>query len=215
MRDPRHLLIQLSACLLFSTSPLFATDASISTPVESTDVSLLPIGEVDDSILLRLKSFLQESLGLSVVCKSPSAILKATPEDQAKALSVLMLPSEKCMLAVMNISEDIGFREGAFPSDRVALLNIRALRSSDLSSDEGKEQFSRRIEKQALFAVASVLGLESCPFPLCVMRIVESEGDLDSKARGFCPPCQEKVDKMLGRIEEMTEDTSEAIAEQP
>lgn len=171
-------------------------------PIEgSNGISLVAIGEVDDAFLARVQTRLEAVLTVRVVQRAPSSILKKTPQDEAKALSVLLNPGDRCLLALLNISEGIEFREGAFPEDRVGLVNIRALRPTDLSTDDGKEQYMRRIEKRSLFVVGSILGLEPCPLPLCAMHTVESEKDLDDTARDFCPPCQEKIIELLGKKE--------------
>ena len=55
-----------------------------------------------------------------------------------------------------------------------------------------------RIQKQTGFVAARLLGHHECPFWLCVMHTDASMDDLDSKARGLCPPCLDEMRSRLG-----------------
>ena len=85
-----------------------------------------------------------------------------------------------------------------FRSAHVGFLNIRSLRPNDLSTDDGKELYMRRIEKQTVAIAGNLLGLDPCPFPLCALRTAETDAELDQKARGLCPPCYCKALQILG-----------------
>jgi hypothetical protein len=71
----------------------------------------------------------------------------------------------------------------------VGVVSIEALRPAGGLDADRKEQFRRRVEKEAMRAVALLAGMADCPFPPCALLAHKSEAELDLKARNLCPPC--------------------------
>lgn len=161
---------------------------------------LVTQGEVDSATTERITQILQTVMGVDVVSGGSSAILEATPEAQATALSTLLgdtpVAGQK-LLAILNLSQDVPFREGVFSSVNTGLLNIRMLRpEAEATTNNWMESYHRRIEKQALFVVGQLIGLPPCDFPICAMHDTPTVAAIDSKPRDVCPPCQMRLEQL-------------------
>ncbi len=86
-----------------------------------------------------------------------------------------------------------------FPEQRCGVVWAACLKPEEEAGDPGADGvWLARIQKQTLFVAARLMGKIECPFWLCVMHADETIEDVDFKARGFCPPCRERMGTLVG-----------------
>ncbi|MBR6021546.1 MAG: hypothetical protein IK066_03910 [Kiritimatiellae bacterium] len=79
---------------------------------------------------------------------------------------------------------------GVLDRDRgVASINVSRLADGHPAA----EQLAGRVTREVLRGYAWLVGLEWCPFPLCVLTGCHSPEELDSMSLNYCPPCWEKI----------------------
>lgn len=79
---------------------------------------------------------------------------------------------------------------GALDRERgVATLNVARLAEGDVDG----ERLERRVARETLRGYAWLAGMETCPFPLCVLAGCGSPEALDAMSMNYCPPCWEKL----------------------
>ncbi len=154
-------------------------------------VGLLVIGELDTTLVDRTAAFLARQYQTEVVKRG---VIKEMPK-KSSAIRVLVKAKAEagdlCVVALVNYPGSSG--QGAvFPEDRCAIVNAAAL-ALGLGDSPDIEIYARRLEKETLRAVATLMGIPECPFPRCGLRAHSSDTELDFKSRNPCPPCLEKV----------------------
>ncbi|MFC1497776.1 hypothetical protein ACFLS1_04775 [Verrucomicrobiota bacterium] len=156
-------------------------------------IAIVVTGEVDEVLVKRVQAFISDNCWCPVRIRSFRRKVEDTIEAEASALSELMRKNDVCLLAMVNIPEDVKFREAIFRSFNVGLLNIEALKPVRQNEVKNIEQYARRVEKEAMRVIGQLLGLPNCPMPRCALSIARTEQDMDAKGRNFCPPCHGKV----------------------
>jgi hypothetical protein len=82
-------------------------------------------------------------------------------------------------------------------SNRVAVIDVDMLKPADMKAKDAGETFARRVEKDAVAATAYAMGLPACNFILCALKPAETIEEMDTKGRGLCPPCMQKLEDLL------------------
>ncbi|WP_297058277.1 hypothetical protein [Thermosulfurimonas sp.] len=77
-------------------------------------------------------------------------------------------------------------------SSRSALVSARNLQEF-LFGTEPERLLVERLRKESIRALGHLLGLGSCPDPLCVMHPPSSLMELDLKGTDFCPQCRMRL----------------------
>ena len=81
--------------------------------------------------------------------------------------------------------------------DRLATLNLDRLRRGTPLLSDNDPRFERRVKKEAMRALGTLIKLPKCPTYTCALF---SHGDttvLDRKGYNFCPPHRIKSDQLL------------------
>ncbi|MEI6970297.1 MAG: hypothetical protein WCL44_02165 [bacterium] len=158
------------------------------------------VGQPDKNLLNTVSSYAGLNCECTVrTCQQPKQ-QGSTPEEEADQLQRTLGSNDVLLVALLNVPEDITFRSYVSSSRRVAILNIWALRPKvKLAGRTANEQYVGRVVKEAMCALGSLLGLDTCPDPRCAMSSWDSETRLDAKGGNFCPPCLKKAQKQLER----------------
>ncbi len=168
-------------------------------------VALVPIGEVDSSILTALGEALSKELGCSFSVTKPLpdpnyAYNKERGQYLSDAiltrLSSLTIPADRLLgIADLDLyTPGLNFVFGqAKLIGREAIIALPRLRQEfyGLPSDEGL--FRERILKEAMHELGHTFGLGHCPDPKCVMHFSNSLADTDVKGVKFCPRCRREL----------------------
>lgn len=161
----------------------------VSCAAEGRVFALATAGEVDSALAENIRARLEEISGAEVrladaVPMEPGQTLESIGRAAAQALgdgdhSVIVLT-----------------RAGAEQPQGVCLPDVRfaALNLSRLETgvEQDQDKLARRATQEGLRVMAMLVGMSSCPFPLCVLVGYEKTEDLDRMSGSFCPPCQDR-----------------------
>jgi archaemetzincin len=168
-------------------------------------IGILPIGNTDTSILLRIKDGLErvfpETKALIVEKHLPlpeGAFDKKRGQYRSNQILSLIQThaSDKSLnrlLGVMNADIYVqglsfAFGEATFPG-KVALISLWRLKPEFYKSSSNLEIFAERSVKEAVHEAGHTLGLKHCPRSSCVMHFSNSIFDTDKKQALFCDEC--------------------------
>lgn len=175
-------------------------------------IYLIPIGDVDEKILLRLKSPIEEQFGFPCVAGNgvgmpdhayssarrqyySTAVLRELraklPEDAVRVLGIADVD-----LYVPQLNFVFGEADQLVG---VAVISLCRLRQEFYGLKPDKKLFQERAVKEAVHELGHTFGLGHCRDPNCVMYFSNSLLDTDRKGKGFCALCQRKLRAQLKR----------------
>jgi archaemetzincin len=159
-------------------------------------VSILPVGEVEEEVLRELSERLSRG-GLEVKLLPgrdvPSAAYhRSRRQYRAPAFLELARRNDgEHVLAVTEVdlyAEPLNFVFGqAEIGGRAAVISLHRLRSPD------RELFYLRVLKEALHELGHTRGLNHCADSSCVMHFSNTLADTDRKGPGFCSRCEDRT----------------------
>jgi len=169
------------------------------------NVDLVPVGDIDQTILKELKGGLETVLGCCVKIVEQIAIPdRAFDPSRNQYLSDAIISSLRQqkqksahLLGVTGVdiyTDDLNFVFGqADGADRVALISLNRLRDEDCALPGGEKLLAERSLKEAVHELGHTLGLGHCGDTGCVMHFSNSLIDTDVKGRYFCSRCRPKL----------------------
>ncbi|HDZ17181.1 MAG TPA: hypothetical protein ENH75_02770 [archaeon] len=180
-------------------------------------IYLLPIGDIDRSILLRLKKRLKIALeGYNINAGIYPEDIQLdnldynVEREQYHATRILKKLSkvfrEKHFYRILGVMDrDIYTKNYNFifgianPISRIALISIRRLREKFYKESglihrtaKSKIKFEIRVYKESIHELGHTFGLKHC-FNSCVMNFSNSLADTDNKPEEFCLSCLSKL----------------------
>jgi len=168
-------------------------------------IGILPVGNVDSAILLRIKDGLvkvfPETTSLIVDERLPLSE-KSFDKNRRQYRSNQILATIQSYALKKGLNRILGvvdadifvpelnfvFGEAAFPG-KAALISLWRLKSEFYGSPSNIEVFAERSLKEAVHEVGHTLGLKHCPRSSCVMHFSNSIFDTDKKQSLFCDNC--------------------------
>jgi predicted Zn-dependent protease len=82
--------------------------------------------------------------------------------------------------------------------DRLAVINLDRLRRGTPRLSDDDERFVRRVKKESMRALGTLIKVRKCPTYTCAMYPVgDDTNSLDRKGYNFCPPHRIASDKLL------------------
>ena len=177
-------------------------------------VYLQKIGEVDSSILIRLKKnlhWLVKKYGLKVEI-IPNPFL--TREDEYIEVErqydgELILKRLETSITDLQLNKILGIIEGDIKGIRkihlfgltnlkssCALISINRLRGSSFKKNKDNALFELRILKEAVHELGHTFGLRHCE-NYCVMNFSKSLEEVDKRPKEFCLLCEQELKKTL------------------
>jgi len=192
--------------LLFLTlSLLLGTRVFAKERIHHMGIVLIAVGEVDPSIIGRLKN------DLSRVFNKDVTIGKEMPDPDyafnkkrnqylsTAILNTLMeqkeyAPYEKILAMVDHdlYVPELNFVFGE-ASQKAAAISLTRLRQEFYHLPEDRNLFHRRALTEAVHELGHTYGLPHCRNPRCVMFFSNSLMDTDRKGPEFCPDCNNRL----------------------
>ena len=165
-------------------------------------IEIIPIGQIDRSVLEYLVGLLAERFTTSVEVGSsvPIEIFRIN-ELRRQYLSTSMLQTmrtlrgsnRRVLLAVVDADlyvPSLNFVFGeADPTNRMAIISLSRLRPTPYDS-QNDQDLLKRAGKEAVHELGHVFHLKHCIRPICVMFFSNSLADTDFKKDEFCDNCR-------------------------
>lgn len=170
--------------------------------MKSGMITLVPIGDVDKSLLESLKAPLEEIFGQKTRIADEIQMPKEswhTDRGQYLASSILaVLPSLSLsvdrVLGIVDVdlfAQGLNFVFGqADVTGQRAVISLHRLRQEFYGLPYDEDIFRQRALKEAVHELGHTYGLGHCPNPACVMHFSNTLSDTDLKGWKFCPVCQ-------------------------
>lgn len=151
----------------------------------ATPVALTVSGELDPPLVARVHDWAAEQLALPVPMV-PSAPIESAPEslDAVAEAMAPAVPEQAIGLVVLYNGEATLPHHGIYRPDlRVVVVNVPLMKEN---ADE--ETFARRLERQVIRGICTLMGLEFSPNPESAMAAYTTLEELDQIARNLDPP---------------------------
>jgi archaemetzincin len=172
---------------------------------EAKRITLVPIGQVDESILTVISQGLREAFGRACVIAAPLPHPDYA-HDQRRGqyladvvlaqLGCLDLPAER-WLGLVDVDLYTPRLNFVFGQARMggpaAVIALPRLRQGFYGLPDDEALFHQRAIKEAIHELGHTYGLSHCRNPRCVMSFSNSLYDVDKKERNFCPSCRRKL----------------------
>lgn len=155
-------------------------------------IALVTAGEVEADLAARVQAYVQANLFTTVMLLEPMELAEGALDGQAQAAAARKKENHLAVLVLASL-EGNPHHGASYPEQSVAVINVAALRPDPMDA----ELYGRRVEKQLMSAGGILLGMEICPNPLCALSAYMDMERLDAKGRNYCPPCQDRVRKIL------------------
>ena len=168
-------------------------------------ISLVPLGQIDQQLLIKLGLHLKEVFPGNVQISNPLHIPKGAYNSHRKQfnstaiLSYLLtqLTDYDRFLAIAEVDLfSYGFNFVFGEADvlhRIAIISLTRLHQEYYGLPEDKNMFFLRTIKEAVHELGHTYGLIHCPNPKCVMHFSNSLSDTDRKSCKFCEMCKSKL----------------------
>lgn len=186
----RRFLMMLVSVLFWIGSSFAAEPGLSETAVSAArgTVTVASAPPVGTNLALRVEKFITSSLWVATRTKCGVLAANLSFESVAGAVTNLLEPTDVIVLALVSVPSEDG-AEKIMAKGNVVVLDVEALRPKNLKTPDDVERYERRVERESMRAIGSLLGLTSCPNPTCALYRHRTEEELDRKGRNFCPPC--------------------------
>jgi len=181
-------------------------EASCGKKAETGTIYLVPVGKVEEEVLLYLSSQLEKIFPFPVkvgeALPHPNYAYNKT-RGQYKSdlilekLQELDLERAKRIVGAVDLdlyTSGLNFVFGqALIRGKTCLTALPRLRQEFYGLAENKKLYYQRAVKEAVHELGHTFGLAHCKKPECVMHFSNSLYDTDRKGRDFCRDCRRKL----------------------
>jgi hypothetical protein len=170
--------------LLMLAAPWLAFGAEA--PVQAAPrnpVALVVAGPVDEAVVARVKAWAEEQLAIPVPLAEALETKGASMDAVAREASARLAPEDLGVIVLLKSEQELP-NHGIFNPDlRVVVVNVNRM-----AKDADEETFGRRMERQVIRGIGSLLGLELSPNPESAMAFYSTMEELDMMGRNLDPP---------------------------
>jgi archaemetzincin len=177
-------------------------------------VHLLPVGEVDLSLLQDLLAAIPRSL--DVACEILPYQLDPTPSyhperqqyhssEMLQRMQSLVRPQDWRFLAVADVDLYIPILKYVFGEAQMdgpcAVVSVHRLRQEFYGLDRDAAVLRRRLIRESIHEIGHTLGLRHCQDYSCVMASSHSVAWIDLMDSTLCDSCRSQLDMNLSMVE--------------
>lgn len=171
-------------------------------------IVLIPVGEIEESVLENLEETLAEAFGQETQTGSgvplPRESYHRSRNQYLASVLISLIPapgSGDRALGVVDVdifTPGLNFVFGlADIQGRRGIISLCRLRQEFYALPPDEDLFRQRMVKEAVHELGHTYGLQHCSDTTCVMHFSNSLRDTDIKGWSFCPNCQQKVGSKL------------------
>lgn len=175
-------------------------------PASTAPIVVLPIGQVDDSVLTPLVPLISQTFNRNVIIHKHLPVPKYAynpTREQYHSAAILkrvesMMKSEwGAALGLADVDlfvPEVPFVFGeADRSTRSAVISLSRLRSEIGSPESKHEMLQKRLTSEIIHQMGLLRGLAHCPNNRCVMFLSTTIQDTDKKGVQFCANCRKRL----------------------
>lgn len=152
-------------------------------PEQRKPVALVKAGPVSDAIMNRIQQWGESQLAIPVPVAEPletsGESFEVVAEDAAKNLK----PEDLGYVVLLHSEKPLANHGVYNPELRIVIVNVNLMEEG---ADE--ETFGRRMERQVIRGIGTLMGLELSPNPESAMSAYSSIEELDRIGRNLDPP---------------------------
>ena len=146
-------------------------------------VVLARVGEVDEALMDRLKSWAETSLAVPVPLAESLTVTSEKLADVVPVAAAQLGPDDVGMV-VLNALASVDEPNGIFrPDERVVVINV-----TDMREGADENILAWRLERQVIRGICVLMGMEWSPNPESAMAQYQSLEELDRMGRNLDPP---------------------------
>lgn len=147
-------------------------------------IRVMPAAGMDTGIVARVAAFCTANTQIESRVDAAKDLAGDTLEERAQAASSLKKEGDFA-LVVLTFMPAAEKRHGYVdPVGHLMVINVTPMKAT-----EDAEVYGRRLERQVMRGVYTLLGQGPCPNPFCCMHPYKEMKDLDRLGRNACPPC--------------------------
>lgn len=152
---------------------------------------LVKAGNMDEALLMRLRDWAQEQLALSVPLAESLELGSVSDLNDVVEQAASRVGADGLGAVVLFVSTNDVPHHGVYrPEQRVVVINVNAMRAGAGADDE---VLARRLERQVIRGICTLLGLDQSPNPQSAYSPYETLEQLDQIGRNLDPPWQKKM----------------------
>lgn len=151
-------------------------------------VALMKAGPVDDALVERLKSWVENELALPCPLIEHLDAANESLDEIAEAAAQRLGPEDLGVVVLYQSAGEVAHHGIYRPEQRVVVINVNAMKEG---ADE--EKTARRLERQVIRGIGVLMGLEWSPNPTSAMAPYTTLEELDQIGRNLDPPWQLKL----------------------
>lgn len=169
-------------------------------------VALVAFGDVDEALMTRVQKWASHNLAIPVPVLPAESRLQLNTFNEVVEAAKIMLPDNQLGLVVIwrPATDDVQNHGAIFPEQRIAVANLNPLFTPDTEA----EVIERRVDRQAIRGICTVMGMEPSPNPLSAMFNYTTLEQLDRIGRNLDLPWLVRLQKKAVEAGiEITEDS--------
>jgi hypothetical protein len=155
-------------------------------------IAVVGVGDIDVGTMEAVRQFAEENSLFKVRLLPALQPVGGTLDQEGSAAAKTMGDNDLFVVAVVMPKEDIKAHGVYLPDARVAVVNALAMKPTE----DKKDFFTRRLQRQTVRSIGMLMGLEACPNPQCCMTSYRNVEEMDQIGMNFCPPCWDKEEKL-------------------
>lgn len=160
-------------------------------PHGQSRIAVVAIGDVPAKLASNACEWAARNLALRIDLLPPQQLKGKSLDDIAAQAAAAAGPGRAHVVAIAMPPEGFTSHGMRTADKRAAVINLRPMQADQ----PGETPLGRRIERQAIRAVALLIDLETCPNPQCALTRYADLKELDQTGRNLCPPCLQKFQR--------------------